>query len=52
MIMKYDHITIEKKWQKEWENSGLFLADNVKTEKNTTYWKCFLTRLVEYIWGT
>ena len=33
MIMKYDHITIEKKWQKEWENSGLFLADNVKTEK-------------------
>ena len=33
MIMKYDHITIEKKWLKEWENSGLFLADNVKTEK-------------------
>ncbi len=26
--MKYNHIELEKKWQKEWEESGVFHADN------------------------
>ena len=31
--MKYNHVELEKKWQKEWEESGVFHADNEDKSK-------------------
>ncbi|MBT6068842.1 leucine--tRNA ligase [Candidatus Peregrinibacteria bacterium] len=36
-IPNYDHINVEKKWQKNWEDRGAFEVDNAPSEKTTYY---------------
>ncbi|HIC42233.1 MAG TPA: leucine--tRNA ligase, partial [Pelagibacterales bacterium] len=41
--MEYKHLEIEKKWQKEWEDNGLFVAD-----KNTNKEKYYVLEMFPY----
>ena len=48
--MEYKHLEIERKWQEEWQDSGLFLA-NKNTDKIKYYiLEMFPFRLEEFIW--
>ncbi|MBT88911.1 MAG: leucine--tRNA ligase [Spirochaetales bacterium] len=41
--MEYKHLEIERKWQKEWQDSGLFLAN-----KNTSKKKYYILEMFPY----
>ena len=41
--MEYKHLEIEKKWQKEWQDSGLFLAN-----RNTNKKKYYILEMFPY----
>ena len=41
--MEYKHLEIERKWQKEWQDSGLFLAN-----KNTNKKKYYILEMFPY----
>jgi len=36
-MRRYDHIKIEKKWQKKWKEQGLYVADNKEAKKKNYY---------------
>lgn len=42
-VMEYKHLEIEKKWQKEWEDNDLFVAD-----KNTNKEKYYVLEMFPY----
>ena len=47
---RYNFNTIEKKWQKFWDENQTYKTSIDKKKKNFMSQKCFLTRLEKYTW--